>query len=127
IDCHPSVENVEGTLPQPRITELLPVAGNAAIELVHLVEAKVQHQARQHFTADAAGAVGDDRLAFEVVVGTAVELGDEVTGVADRRYHGIRESSDLGLEGVAPVEGSDVFSGDPLVQLLGGQSGAAPN
>src|SRR5690554_851100 len=125
VDRHPPVEDVERALPETGVSELLAIPGDAAVELIDLVETTVQHQARQHFTADAAGAVGDNRLVLEVVVGAAVQLGDELTGVADRGNHGIREPSDLGFEGVATVEEGDVFLCDQFVQLLRGEPGAA--
>ena len=66
--------------------------------------------AGEHLAADAAGAVGDDRLVLEVVVLAAVELGHEVAGRGDVRDHRIPESPDLRLETVAAVEEDDVVA-----------------
>src|SRR5690606_15275420 len=124
VDRHPPVEDVERPLPQAGIAELLSVAGDAAVELVDLAEPTLDHQAREHLAADAAGAVCDDRLVLEVVVCAAVQLGDELTGVADRRDHSIREPADFRLERVTPVEEGDLLLGAQFVQLLRAQPNA---
>ena len=79
------VEDVQRALPEPVVAVRLAVRRDAAVELVDLLEAAVLHQRGQHLAADAAGAVRDDRLVLEVVVGAAVERRDELARRLDRR------------------------------------------
>jgi hypothetical protein len=58
---HAAVEDVEGALPQAPVPALAAVLGDAAVELVDLLEAAASHQGGEHLAADPAGAVGDDR------------------------------------------------------------------
>ena len=127
VDRAAAVEHVQRALPEAVVAEALAVAHDAALELVHLAEAAARHEAREHLAADAAGAVGDDGPALEVVVLARVEQLDEVARGLDVGHDRAAEPPDLGLERVAPVEEHDVVAalGDELVQRVGGEPRAA--
>src|ERR1017187_7788792 len=53
---HAGIKEIERTLPQTLVAESLAVANDAAVDLVHLVEAPAPHHRRQDLATDAAGA-----------------------------------------------------------------------
>ncbi len=57
---HTGVKDVERALPESLVGVLLAVAHDAAVELVHLFKTTPGHHRREHFTANAAGAVRHD-------------------------------------------------------------------
>src|SRR5690606_29188786 len=57
VDRAAPVEDVQRSLPESLVAELLAVADDASVELVDLVEAARAHQPRQHLAPDTAGAV----------------------------------------------------------------------
>ena len=70
----------------------------------HLLKTAVNHGRRENLAANAAGAVGDDWLLFEVVVLAAFELTDEIVGGIGLGHDGVLELADFGLKSVAAVE-----------------------
>src|SRR5664280_204120 len=101
---HTRVEQVQGSLPETVVTELLTVTNDASFDLIDLLEAAAPHHRRQHLATNSPGAIRDDRSILQVVVPTAVELGDEVTR---RRHVGndrALEPPDAGFEGISSVE-----------------------
>ena len=127
VDRAAAVEDVERSLPQAVVAEALAVAHDAAVELVDLAEAAAHHEAREHFAADAAGAVGDDGPALQLVVPARVEFGHEVACALDIGHDRAPESADRRLERIASVEEHDLVAalGDEVVQGVGTQLRAA--
>ena len=123
VDRSAPVEDVERALPEAVVAVALAVAHDAALELVDLAEAAARHEAREHLAADAAGAVGHDRAALELVVLAGVEQLDEVAGRLDVGHDRAAEPADRGLERIASVEEHDVVAalGHELVQPVGRQ------
>ena len=66
------IKNREGSLPESGVPERFTVANDAALHLVHLTKATLDHHGRENFAPNAPGAVGDHRLIFEVIVFAAV-------------------------------------------------------
>src|SRR5215213_4498983 len=97
------VEDVQGALPEAVVAVRLAIRRESAVELVDLLEAAVLHERRDYLAADPAGAVGDDRLALEMVVHPAVEGRDELPGRLDRWAYGTGEVADRRLDLVATV------------------------
>ena len=62
------VEHVQRTFPQTLVAGGRGLAAKAALTLVHLFEAAVLHDDRENFAANAASAVRNDGLVFQVVV-----------------------------------------------------------
>lgn len=130
LHVHSLVEHVERAFPQALVLEGFAVADDAAVHLVDLFEAAVDHEGAEDLAADAAGAVGDDGLVLEVVVLARVEFLDEVVGGVDVGHDGVLEFADLGFKGVAAVKehhflAAGFLGGNEFVQLLRLEVGAA--
>ena len=120
VGLHASVEHVKRTLPQALVLEALAVANDAALNLVDLFEAAVDHDCREDLATDSTGAVGDDWLVLEVVVLAALELDNEVVAGLNVGHDRVLELADLGLECVAAVEEDHLIAAlvDELVDLV---------
>ena len=125
VDRHALIEDVERSVPQPRVAILFTVANDAAVELVDLAESATAHEGGEHFTADPARAVRDNGRVLEVVVLATVEFGDEVAGGVNIRNYRIGELANRRFDGIAAVEEGDIFAGNKLVELFGAELGAA--
>ncbi|MEN9660356.1 MAG: hypothetical protein RLZZ443_285 [Actinomycetota bacterium] len=120
VGLHAAVEDVERALPQALVLEALAVANDAALDLVDLFEAAVDHDGRKNFATDSTGAVGHDWLVFEVVVLAAFELFDKVVSGLNIWHDGVLELADLRLKRVAAIEKDDLIAAlfDELVDLV---------
>jgi len=61
---HASIEGIQRSFPEALIAKLISIAHDAAIDLIDLLEAALDHDRRQDFATNSAGAVGDDWLIF---------------------------------------------------------------
>ena len=64
VKCHASIEGVERTFPESTISTFLPVANDASLDLIHLLETAILHHGREHFATDPASTVSDDWFLF---------------------------------------------------------------
>lgn len=126
-DGHPFVEHIQRALPQTFVAERFAVSDDAALDLVHLGEASIEHGGAENFASHTAGAIRDDGFGFEVVVLTAVQFGDEVLAGSNVGHDGVFETPDPRFEGVPPVEKHDVITtlGDEVVDLMWTEVGSA--
>jgi len=122
VDVHALVEDVERTLPQAviAVAETLSIADNATLNLIDLFEAAVTHDRGENLAADSTGAVGDNRLVLEVIVTTALQVGDEVAGGLGVWNDRVLKLANLGFEGVSSIEEHHIVAtfGNQLVYLL---------
>jgi hypothetical protein len=109
-DPHPGIEGVERSFPQPFATEFLAVPDDAAFDLIDLSETTFFHESGEHLTSNPSGAIGDDRLLFEVVIFATLEFGNEIPSRRGIGNHSILKSSDLGFECVATIEEDHILT-----------------
>ena len=110
VHVHAVVEDVERTLPERLVALALAVANDATLDLVNLFEAALDHDRAQDLAANTAGAVGDDRLVFDVVVFARLDLGDEVVAGLHVGNDRVFELADFGFVGIASVEEHNVVA-----------------
>jgi len=109
------IKDIERTIPQTVVAELLAILGNATFELVNLLETTLFHHGAQHFATNAAGAIGDNRLIFQSIVFRLFSLLNKVAGVVNRWHDRVLELANGGLVLVASIKEPDVFVFDKLV------------
>src|SRR5699024_10696974 len=106
IHPHAIVKDVKRAFPQTLITERFTITHYATIYLIELLEPTICHQNCQRFAAYSAGAIGNDRLGFEVVVFSGFKFSYEITCRGRIRYHGVFKFTDLSFESITPIKKS---------------------
>src|SRR5699024_3291086 len=104
IDAHAIVKDVKRAFPQTVITERFTITYYATIYLVELFEPTICHQNRQRFAAYSTGAIGNNRLVFEMIVFSGFKFSYEITGRGRIGYHGIFKLTDLSFESITPIK-----------------------
>jgi len=110
IDGKAIIEGVERALPETVISKLVTVANDATIDLVDLAKAAILHDDRENFAANTTSAIGDDRLIFEMVVLTALDLSDKLLRGSYIRHDRILKFTDLRLESITAIEEDDFIA-----------------
>ena len=110
IKSHSTIEGVERALPKCVIAIFLSVTHDAAIDLVHLFKATLDHNGRQNFATNSTSAICNDRFIFQVIVFAGFDLRYKVTSVRDIRDDGIFKFADLGLIAIATIEEENLIA-----------------
>ncbi len=97
---------------------LLAVANDAAIELIDFLEAFLEHPRGELFAADAAGAVGEDALAFELLA-VGENPSRKIAEALERGQERALEMAELALVVIAAVEKDDIILLNRLAPLFG--------
>lgn len=120
IDGHAVVKHAQAAFPEAVVAIRFAVFHDAAVDLIHICEAALFHHGTDGFAADAARAIRDDFLVFDIVVFVAFEFSDKVAAGVRVWHNRVLELADFSFVGVATVKEHNVVAVllDHLVHLL---------